>query len=578
MERWPRIPTFPTLPVNVSFPGGGDAPAPFVPSAYHAFFVGGQSNSEGRPDDDGLSPFPVGTLQVDQAGNIIPAVHPLSSISPDPRSMGFAADFATLYRVANPTVAIVFVPSGQGGTGYADFKWNPPSDTNYVLARNRLNALMAANPTFQMKGFLWHQGERDAAFPNTYAALQDAMIAGFRSTVTGASAAPFVVGGLQPNYVNPPYDHPAMNLVIEDTRNRVVQVAYASSAGLVGIVGDDIHFDTPSLRELGKRYYAAYLIAEQNSNRVPGTVPDLTATPLAGRVDLEWGWPVGFPAMTDYSIEFSTNGGSSWTAITRSASATRAYTHTGLTGGVAHLYRVKATNSNGTSAAWSATASATPSAALPPIATTGFSSGAIVATQAAFPFPTVTIPAGTGIIGIASRGTGAGNVAIPSSVDFGGTGAVLVGSVGVDTNRSAVSFWKLPNHAGGTATLTVTFPNNVQRCAYTSQTVTDANHTTAAFTGSGAFNITAGGGGDTRTIANPCPTNGLAIVHGFNIGTGITVTQGGVTSQLAQTLIDSIVFHICGYTTTPGGNITQVLSGNTTAGTNVLGILSIEPA
>ena len=89
--------------------------------------------------------------------------------------------------------------------------------------------------------------------------------------------------------------------------------------------------------------------------------PGLTATPGSTQVALSWTAPIsnGGSAITDYVVEYSSNGGSSWSTFTDGTSTVTSATVTGLTNGTAYTFRVSAVNAAGTGAA-SATVTATP--------------------------------------------------------------------------------------------------------------------------------------------------------------------------------------------------------------------------
>jgi hypothetical protein len=86
------------------------------------------------------------------------------------------------------------------------------------------------------------------------------------------------------------------------------------------------------------------------------SVTNLSATaPVATAVNLAW--TDNFNAETGYVIERSPNG-SSWAHLTTTAAGASSYTHTGLSEGSTHHYRIAAENASGLSD-WSATAQAT---------------------------------------------------------------------------------------------------------------------------------------------------------------------------------------------------------------------------
>jgi subtilisin family serine protease len=107
----------------------------------------------------------------------------------------------------------------------------------------------------------------------------------------------------------------------------------------------------------------------------PGPPRDVTATPLPALVDLEWNEPEtdnGAP-ITDYIVEHSVNGGSTWTTVADATSTATVASVSGMSVGVAHLFRVRAVNSAGTG---SPSVASSPVSVLPPLANDAFS-GAI---------------------------------------------------------------------------------------------------------------------------------------------------------------------------------------------------------
>ena len=95
---------------------------------------------------------------------------------------------------------------------------------------------------------------------------------------------------------------------------------------------------------------------------VPGAPRLDTATisvPAPTTVTLGWTQGVNSSLVTDYTIEKSPDGTSSWTTVTDTVSTATSYTVSGLTTGVIQYFRVKAVNEVGTGAA-SNVKSATP--------------------------------------------------------------------------------------------------------------------------------------------------------------------------------------------------------------------------
>src|SRR5262249_39022927 len=113
-----------------------------------------------------------------------------------------------------------------------------------------------------LKGILWHQGESDSgneATAKSYGERLAGMVADLRQELA-AGDVPFVAGELgrfrldakegKANYTK------LVNEQINSLPTRVSKAAAVSSEGLKH-KGDGTHFDSPSLREFGRRYAAA---------------------------------------------------------------------------------------------------------------------------------------------------------------------------------------------------------------------------------------------------------------------------------------------------------------------------------
>jgi titin len=99
-----------------------------------------------------------------------------------------------------------------------------------------------------------------------------------------------------------------------------------------------------------------------NPTTVPGAPSSVSSNPGVSAIDLEWAAPTsnGGAAISDYLIEMSTNGGSTWTTFSDGVSSTPSASVTGLTNGTQYLFRVSAVNSVGTGVASSWTTSVAP--------------------------------------------------------------------------------------------------------------------------------------------------------------------------------------------------------------------------
>ena len=158
-----------------------------------------------------------------------------------------------------------------------------------------------------------------------------------------------------------------------------------TSATIDGLTGDQRHYvRVGAVGCAGTSLWAPPATATPTiaPPTAPGAPTTPTVTPGPGALTLTWMAPDhngGFTVRA-YLVEYSTDGGATWTARPHTTTATRTITATlhGLTGDVAHHVRVRAVNAVGASEP-SPTATATPTTAAPDRPTT----------------PTVTPGAGT---------------------------------------------------------------------------------------------------------------------------------------------------------------------------------------
>ena len=312
------------------------------------FVLAGQSNMVGRAGLDAGPGYPEGVFQYTMAGEIVAATSPLDHHDENPDDMGLALQFAIDFRAAHPNEEIVFLPAAEGGSGFSDGKWRV-GGALYNNLVTRANALFAANPSFRLGAILWHQGERDSGYASFESDL-DAMIAGLRSEIAVAGdTTPFVLGELVPDFVEASAENGAINDSIKDTPNRVFHSSVVSSflPTRLSDVGDNLHFDSASLRLLGSRYFSALSVSVSNRPVAPAAVSDLVATAGNQTVVLSWSAPAdgGMP-ITDYRVERSLDG-AAWTEMNDGVSGATGFSDSGLTNGVSYSYRVTAINSIG---------------------------------------------------------------------------------------------------------------------------------------------------------------------------------------------------------------------------------------
>jgi hypothetical protein len=99
------------------------------------------------------------------------------------------------------------------------------------------------------------------------------------------------------------------------------------------------------------------------SSNIPAAPSGFTATSnFADSVSLSWTDNSASPAEDGFDIEVSTNAGSSYSSVTTTAQNATSYSHTGRVESTAYLYRIRATNTSGSSSWVTASSVTTPAA------------------------------------------------------------------------------------------------------------------------------------------------------------------------------------------------------------------------
>ena len=156
------------------------------------------------------------------------------------------------------SVRIGLIPCAVGGspisTWQPDGYWQQTDSHPYddAIARTQL-----AQQSGVLEGILWHQGESDSNEHDAcmYLDRLETLIARLRS-VLNAAGAPFVAATLGDFVVSRNPWAQVVNNALLALPQRVRQTACVETAGLKHI-GDNLHFDGASARELGRRYAQA---------------------------------------------------------------------------------------------------------------------------------------------------------------------------------------------------------------------------------------------------------------------------------------------------------------------------------
>ena len=117
-----------------------------------------------------------------------------------------------------------------------------------------------ALPAGTLKGILWHQGESDSLpeLASAYEAKLHDLVSRLRQEVK-APEIPFIAGQMG-KFADMSWtpEKIIVDRVHQELPKKVPHTAFVSAEGLKH-KGDKIHFDSPSFRELGKRYVGAFL-------------------------------------------------------------------------------------------------------------------------------------------------------------------------------------------------------------------------------------------------------------------------------------------------------------------------------
>lgn len=223
---------------------------------FQLYLLIGQSNMAGRGVIEAPDKVPhPRVLMFTKAQAWAPALDPLHFDKPI-AGVGLGSTFGRVMVDADPSITVGLIPCAVGGTPLG--RWEKDQDL-YKQAVVRTKAALADGT---LRGILWHQGEGDSGKQETaesYAKRLSQMVVDLRAELS-AGEVPFVAGELGQFLVRErngvPSFWPTVNEQINQLPKLVPKTAVAPSQGLTARQ-DQVHFDTPALREFGKRYAAA---------------------------------------------------------------------------------------------------------------------------------------------------------------------------------------------------------------------------------------------------------------------------------------------------------------------------------
>jgi hypothetical protein len=238
-----------------------------TPENLHIYLLLGQSNMVGRgaigETDKKSNPR---VFMLTQSNEWQLAREPLHVGRNNGVGPGFT--FGKMMAKKNPRAKIGLVPCAVGGTLLS--RWSKGGD----LYSNAVARAKIAMQHGTLKGIVWHQGENDSILEEnakTYEERLIKMIGDIRADLN-APELPFVVGQIgeflytRKDPTKTPYAK-IINDALAEIPNKVANTACVKSKGLTH-KGDEVHFDTDSQHELGKRFAVEMLKLQSRATAV----------------------------------------------------------------------------------------------------------------------------------------------------------------------------------------------------------------------------------------------------------------------------------------------------------------------
>ncbi len=252
----------------------GAEPAAQPPASrnFHLFLLIGQSNMAGRGEMEEIDRAPHPRVwKLTRAGDWTAAVAPLHFDKPKIAGTGLGGAFGRTLAEENPDIHIGLIPCAVGGTRIGQWKKGGKLYAN-AIARTRTAMQRGA-----LKGVLWHQGEGDSGSEQAvedYIHKLTRLVHNLRTDLQ-APAIPFIAGQLSRAWGDEkPLRRKFNILLLRHARHQTIPRLGTVLSQDVSAKPDKTHFDSAGLRELGKRYAAAWKhTAGVFSDRDPGVAP-----------------------------------------------------------------------------------------------------------------------------------------------------------------------------------------------------------------------------------------------------------------------------------------------------------------
>ena len=220
-----------------------------APADLDIYILIGQSNMAGRAKIEEADKLPIERFYLaDANGQFVPAVHPLNAFSTVRKGLGMQklnlgdAFARTMLAKMPKAKSVGLLVQARGGSNIESWA----KGSRYYKELLKRVAMVKGRGT--IRGILWHQGESNNG-QDDYLPKLVKLVADLRADLKNAKL-PFVVG-----QIRQAEDTAVINNQLAALPKTVKHTACAESKGLK--TQDRWHFESASLRELGRRYARA---------------------------------------------------------------------------------------------------------------------------------------------------------------------------------------------------------------------------------------------------------------------------------------------------------------------------------
>ncbi|MFB9052914.1 sialate O-acetylesterase [Formosa undariae] len=229
------------------------------------FLMAGQSNMAGRGFVEPKDTIPnTRVITINVKDDVIYAKEPLHFYEPTMAGLDIGKSFGEeLIKHIPDSITVLLIPTAVGGSKIE--KWiNDENFRKVRLFSNFEEKLKLAENYGEVKGILWHQGESNTSNKNSINAYENnlsLLISKFRK-IAKNNQLPVIIGELG-SYSENKDQWNAIN-------SKIISVSKTDS--LIGLVrtqdltdrGDNVHFNSKSIRLLGKRYAKKFMEVSPN--------------------------------------------------------------------------------------------------------------------------------------------------------------------------------------------------------------------------------------------------------------------------------------------------------------------------